>query len=261
MKSSSPTIPRKVSFVGADLADTYLHRNDWVNKKSQLAVLLNLKFSSCSLHDFLQNWGECVAVVNMLGCCAVRMSCWGRRYQLLVMTWSVTLTKHRVRVSLLLSERNHTRPGKRTHTHTHTLQPVFLYAQRFWSISWSWNQQSVRICNLLISRIINKAQYTPPTRLIGRKSPIRTHPTLIQRPRSGWPPSNFGMNVISPETRMMGLPYGEEIMIVGRTMWTQSTSDRRTDRQTDGRTELRSQRPCNAERRTVKTKNLSTKIN
>ena len=29
---------------------------------------------------------------------------------------------------------------------------------------------------------------------------------------------------------MMGLPYGEEIMIVGRTMWTQSTSV------TDGRT-------------------------
>jgi len=44
------------------------------------------------------------------------------------------------------------------------------------------------------------------------------------------------MNVISPETRMMGLPYGEEIMIVGQTMWTQSTSvtDGQTDRQTDG---------------------------
>ena len=40
------------------------------------------------------------------------------------------------------------------------------------------------------------------------------------------------MNLISPETRMMGLPYGEEISIVGRTMWTQSTSV--TDRQTDG---------------------------
>ena len=40
------------------------------------------------------------------------------------------------------------------------------------------------------------------------------------------------MIVISPETRMMGLPYGEEIMIVGRTMWTQSTSV--TDGQTDG---------------------------
>jgi len=64
-------------------------------------------------------------------------------------------------------------------------------------------------------------------------------------------PSNFGMNVISPETRMMGLPYGEEIMIVGRSMWTQSTSV--TDGQTDGRTELRSQRPC--ERRTVKISN------
>jgi len=49
------------------------------------------------------------------------------------------------------------------------------------------------------------------------------------------------MNMISPETRMMGLPYGEEIMIVGRAMWTQSTSvtDGRTDRQTDGQTELR----------------------
>jgi len=34
---------------------------------------------------------------------------------------------------------------------------------------------------------------------------------------------------------MMGLPCGEEIMIIGRTMWTQSTSvtDRRTDRRTD----------------------------
>ena len=39
------------------------------------------------------------------------------------------------------------------------------------------------------------------------------------------------MNVISPETRMMGLPHGEEIATVGRTMWTQSTSV--TDRQTD----------------------------
>jgi len=33
----------------------------------------------------------------------------------------------------------------------------------------------------------------------------------------------------------MWLPYGEEIMIVGRTMWTQSTSV--TDRRTDGRTD------------------------
>jgi len=33
----------------------------------------------------------------------------------------------------------------------------------------------------------------------------------------------------------MGLPYGEEIIIVGRTMWTQSTSvtDGQTDRRTD----------------------------
>ena len=38
----------------------------------------------------------------------------------------------------------------------------------------------------------------------------------------------------------MGLPYGEEIMIVGRTVWTQSTSvtDRPTDKQTDGQTDI-----------------------
>ena len=50
------------------------------------------------------------------------------------------------------------------------------------------------------------------------------------------------MSVISPETRMMGLPYGEEIMIVGRTVWTVDTvheCDGQTDRRTDRRTELR----------------------
>jgi len=53
------------------------------------------------------------------------------------------------------------------------------------------------------------------------------------------------MNVISPETRIMGLPYGEEIMIVGRTMWTQSTSvtDRQTDRRTDGQNYDHKDRP------------------
>ena len=45
--------------------------------------------------------------------------------------------------------------------------------------------------------------------------------------------------MIWAETRMVGLPYGEEIMIVGRTMWTQCTSvtGGRTDGQTDGRTD------------------------
>ena len=43
-------------------------------------------------------------------------------------------------------------------------------------------------------------------------------------------------------------------------MWTQSTSvtDKQTDRRADGRTELRSQRPCNAERRTVITETINT---
>ena len=41
--------------------------------------------------------------------------------------------------------------------------------------------------------------------------------------------------MISPELMGLPIPYGEEIMIVGRTMWTQCTSvtDRQTDRRTD----------------------------
>ena len=98
-----------------------------------------------------------------------------------------------------------------------------------YSISYYWS-----IVTFVVSRTVSEIR-----RLIGRKSPIRTHVTLIQRPRSGWPPSNFGMHVISPETRMMGLSYGEEIMIEGGTMWTQCTSvtDRRTDGRTDGQTD------------------------
>ena len=55
-------------------------------------------------------------------------------------------------------------------------------------------------------------------------------------PSLGLIPFEFWDERDIPETRMMGLPYGEEIVIVGRTMWTQCTSvtDRRTDRQTDG---------------------------
>jgi len=54
-------------------------------------------------------------------------------------------------------------------------------------------------------------------------------------PSLGVTPFEFWADRDIPETRMMGLPCGEEIMIVGRTVWTQSTSvtDRRTDRQVD----------------------------
>jgi len=62
---------------------------------------------------------------------------------------------------------------------------------------------------------------------IANSYPPHPHST----PSLGVTPSNFGMNLISPETRVMGPPYGEEIMIVGGTMYTQSTSV--TNGQTD----------------------------
>jgi len=74
-------------------------------------------------------------------------------------------------------------------------------------------------------------------------------------PSLGVTPSNFGMSVISPETRMMGLPYGEEIMIVGRTMWTQCTSvtDGQTDRITITKTVQRM--PSHGKNATTNTRN------
>ena len=88
-------------------------------------------------------------------------------------------------------------------------------------------------------------------RLKGRKSPICTYPTLIQHPCSGWPPSNFGMNLISAvnEATIWWRNHDRRSNHVD----TVHECDRQTDRQTDGRTELLLQRPCNAERRTVKT--------
>jgi len=51
----------------------------------------------------------------------------------------------------------------------------------------------------------------------------------------GVTPFEFRGETDTSKTRIMGLPYGEETMIVGRTVWTQSTSatDGRTDGQTD----------------------------
>jgi len=42
----------------------------------------------------------------------------------------------------------------------------------------------------------------------------------------------YGDEIWRQKTRIMWLPYGEEIMFVSRTMWAQSTSV--TDRRTDG---------------------------
>jgi len=57
----------------------------------------------------------------------------------------------------------------------------------------------------------------------------------------------------------MELPYGEEIMIIGRTMWTQCTSV--TEGQTDGRTDGQNyDHKDRAKRRTVKKYNISVHL-
>ena len=55
-------------------------------------------------------------------------------------------------------------------------------------------------------------------------------PHFRSTPSLGGTPFEFWDACDIPQTRIMGLPYGEEIMIVGRTMCTQFTSV--TDRQT-----------------------------
>ena len=71
------------------------------------------------------------------------------------------------------------------------------------------------------------------------KSSVRSHSSLINRPRSGWPLSNFGMIWIFPETRMFGLSDREEIMTLDFFVLIQyrSVTDGQTGRQTDRRTD------------------------
>ena len=84
-------------------------------------------------------------------------------------------------------------------------------------ISYYWS-----IVTFVVSCTVSEIQ-----RLKGRKSPIHTYPTLIQRPRSGWPPSNFGMNLKSAETRIMGLRNRDRR---SNHVDTVHECDRRTDR-------------------------------
>jgi len=58
-----------------------------------------------------------------------------------------------------------------------------------------------------------------------------THPSLINRPRSGWPLSNFVTNQIFLETRMFWLSDNEKIMTLSFFVLIQyrSVTDRRTD--------------------------------
>ena len=68
-----------------------------------------------------------------------------------------------------------------------------------------------------------------------QKSPVRTHPSLRNRPRSGWPLSNLVMSQTFPETRMIRLSDGEEIMTLAIFILIQyrSVTDGQTDRRTD----------------------------
>ena len=68
-----------------------------------------------------------------------------------------------------------------------------------------------------------------------QKAPVRTHPSLRIRPRSGWPLLNFVMNQIFLETRIIRLSDGEEIMPLAFFVLIQYRSV--TDGQTDGRTD------------------------
>ena len=131
-----------------------------------------------------------------------------------------------------------------------------------YSFSYKW-----WIVTFVVSCIVSEIR-----RLKGWNSPICTYPTLFQRLTRGdllkrlWSHLtcwryinkiiiiiiiNFRMKVISPEIRIMELPFSKEIMIVGRTTWTQSTSV--TYRQT----ELRWLIPRNAQHGAVK---MKTKI-
>ena len=109
---------------------------------------------------------------------------------------------------------------------------------------WFWYQSKARIW-YPISDQWQPWSYLAPFRRSGGllvekspKSPVRTHPSLRNRPSLGWPLSNFVMSQIFLETRMFRLSYGEEIMTLAFFVLIQYRTDGRTDRRTDRRTFL-----------------------
>jgi len=97
---------------------------------------------------------------------------------------------------------------------------------------------------LLVINIVTFGDTAACCSKIANSYPPHPHST----PSLGVTPWNFGMNLISLKTRMMGLPYGEEIVIVGRTT---SVIDRRTDGCTDRITMTKTAQ--RTQRRAVKT--------
>jgi len=73
--------------------------------------------------------------------------------------------------------------------------------------------------------------------LKARKSLILPTPPLFDAPL-GVTPFEFSDEIWHQKTRIVGLPYGEEIMTLAFFVLTQyqRMTDRRTDRQTDGQT-------------------------
>ena len=62
-----------------------------------------------------------------------------------------------------------------------------------------------------------------------------THPPLFEAPARGTP-SEFLDETYPAQTRVMGLVYGENCVILALTVfdWSTRVTDRRTDEQTDG---------------------------
>jgi len=122
-------------------------------------------------------------------------------------------------------------------------QPSVLYFGQYRILSEVCHQQGDSIGPLLFCNILHplscslECTVSEIREFIGRKI-VKianfTHPSLINRTRSGWSLSNFAINEIFLETRMFRLSDGKEIMTLAFFILIQyqSVTDRRTDRRT-----------------------------
>jgi len=140
---------------------------------------------------------------------------------------------------------------------------------RFWDIGraenrqfclpWPWSpgQGSLKVIDfdtngkrVYIFPLVINSNFSPilhrfgDMRLKVLKSPILPTPPSFNAPDLGEPLRISGWNLLS-KTRGMGLPYGENCVILASTVFDWSTrvtdgrTDRRTDRRTDGRQHIR----------------------
>ena len=124
----------------------------------------------------------------------------------------------------------------RRFTRYQALSVLRIIAPLLWCDLFRWPVPSYMCaCNAIERIIAVQGQFRVIQAMCDFQFPFFTHPSLINRSRSGWPLSNFVMNQIFLENRMFRLSDGEEMVTLAFLRFdTIPECDRQTNGHTDG---------------------------